>query len=152
MLWLYWEWLEGRPRIRPINPLDPGITLTQGTSSELHTVLRTPHDAATRILGVHLTQNGCFSKHLQVMTSKADKYAVSLWSPKLTVSDVRTFHRVIYTPAMKYSLPAIAINEEAFAPVQSKVLASILNGFSSAYSDSTWPSGDGRSRPARPTH
>ena len=29
---------------------------------------------------------------------------------------------------MKYSLPALAISKECFAPVQSKVLASILNG------------------------
>ena len=38
------------------------------------------------------------------------------------------FHKAIYTPAMRYSLPAVAVDEECFSPVQSKVLAAILNG------------------------
>ena len=46
----------------------------------------------------------------------------------MTPSDVRIFHRSIYRPAMLYSLPAVAVDEELFAPVQSKILASILNG------------------------
>ena len=65
------------------------------------------------------------------MKNKADLYyALRLRNPKLTVSDVQILHKSIYTPAMKYSLPAI--NEECFAPVQSKVLASILNGIGMA--------------------
>ena len=62
------------------------------------------------------------------MKSKADSYALRLRSPKLTPSDIRIFHRSIYRPAMLYSLPAIAVDEELLAPVQSKVLAALLNG------------------------
>ena len=62
------------------------------------------------------------------MKSKADAYTIRLRSPKLTISDIRIFHRSIYRPAMLYSLPAVAVDEECFAPVQTKILASILNG------------------------
>jgi hypothetical protein len=72
--------------------------------------------------------DGDFSQHLRVMKAKADSYAVHLRSPKLTASDIRIFHRTIYAPAMKYSLPAVAVDKEAFAPVQSRILTSILNG------------------------
>ena len=62
------------------------------------------------------------------MKDKADRYAVCLTSPKLKPRDVMVFHKAIYTPAMRYSLPAVAVDEECFAPVQSNVLAAILNG------------------------
>ena len=125
---MYWEWLEGRPILRPIQPTDPDVILTQGASLDTHSIKRTPLDASTRMLGVYLSPNGDFSDHLKSMQLKADAYASRLRSPKLTATDIRIFHRSIYTPAMKYSLPAIAVDEEVFAPIQSKIIASILNG------------------------
>jgi hypothetical protein len=125
---MYWEWHDGRPYLRPMGNDDPQVHLTQGSSSESHNIRRVPVDQASRILGVHLSPDGDFSQHIRVMKEKADFYASRLRSPKLTASDVQIFHRTIYTPAMKYSLPAIAVDEEVFAPVQSKVVAAILNG------------------------
>ena len=92
------------------------------------TVERIPADQATQILSVHLSPLGDFSKHIAVMKTKADTYAIFLWSPKLTASDIRVFHRSIYRPVMLYSLSAVAVDEGAYGPVQSKILASILNG------------------------
>ena len=80
-----------------------------------------------------MTPTGDFSEHLVVMKSKADALASRLQSPQLTVNDIRIFHRSIYTPAMKYALPAVAVDEECFAPVQSKILTVIvLNGIGAA--------------------
>ena len=125
---MYWEWHEGRPGLRPIQSTDPAVLLTQGTSTVPHSIKRTSPDASNRILGVYLSPNGDFSDHLKSMKTKADSYAICLRTPKLTTTDIRIFHRSIYTPAMKYSLPAIAVDEEVFAPIQSKIIASILNG------------------------
>jgi hypothetical protein len=106
--------------------------MTQGSSVDPIPINQVPFAKAIRVLGVYLSPSGDFSEHIRIMKNKADLYALRLRNPKLTVSDVRIFHKTIYTPAMKYSLPAIAINEECFAPVQSKVSASILNGISVA--------------------
>ena len=125
---MYWEWIEGRPRLRPIDPLDPEVLLTQGSGTASLPIQRLPLDQASRILGVHLSPDGDFSKHLQVMKAKSDLLATNIRSPKLTASDIRIFHRTIYKPAMKYSLPSVAVDEEMFEPVQAKILASILNG------------------------
>ena len=44
-----------------------------------------------------------------------------------------TFHRTTYGPSMRYVIPALAIDEEELAPVQSNILASMLQklGYSS---------------------
>lgn len=60
--------------------------------------------------------------------------AIRLRSPKLTPQDIKTFHRTMYAPAMRYVLPAaLAVDEEELAPVQTQVLASMLQklGYSS---------------------
>ena len=125
---MYWEWIEGRPRLRPIETTDPQVTLTQGAGTTHLPIQRLPLDQASRILGVHLSPEGDFSKHLSVMKAKADLLANNIRSPKLTASDITIFHRTIYKPAMKYSLPSVAVDEEMLKPVQSKIIASILNG------------------------
>ena len=125
---MYWEWVEGRPRLRPMTTTDPCVSMTQGLSVDPVPITQVSVDKASRVLGVYLSPSGDFSEHIRIMKTKADFYATRLRNPKLTVSDVRIFHKTIYTPAIKYSLPVIAINEEAFEPVQSKVLDSILNG------------------------
>ena len=47
-------------------------------------------------------------------------------SPRLTATDIAIFHQSIYIPSMRYSLAAIAADEEALAPVQSKIIQTIL--------------------------
>ena len=125
---LYWEWIEGRPRLRPIADTDLPVTLTQGSKPAEIPIKRQSLDHATRILSVHFSPLGDFSTQQQILKDKADSYASTLKSPRLTAADIRVFHRSIYAPAMKYSLPAIAVDEECFAPVQSKILAAMLNG------------------------
>ena len=109
---LYWEWVDGRPRLHPLQPTDPSINLTQGSQPTSHPIAGTSPDQVIRTLGIFMSPTGDFSKHLIVMKTKADAYASRLQSPKLTVNDIRVFHRSIYTPAMKYTLPAVAVDEE----------------------------------------
>ena len=99
---LYWEWVDGRPRLRPLQSTNPTIHLTQGSQPILHPIAHTPPDRATQTLGIFMSPTGDFSQHLIVMKTKADSYASRLKSPKLTVNDIRVFHRSIYNPAMKH--------------------------------------------------
>jgi hypothetical protein len=131
---MHWDWKLGRPHLRPVSPQDPSLTLTtQGDTTTSTEIRRLPLTKASRILGVHLSPNGDFSKQLIVLKEKADTFAIRLRSPKLTSNDIQTFHRTMYAPAMRYVLPALAVDEEELAPIQSKVLASMLQklGYSS---------------------
>jgi hypothetical protein len=133
---MYWDWHLGRPYTRAISPDDaPTVSLTtQGNHSGTPTVIkRLPLDKASRILGVHLSPNGNFSAQLQVLKDKADTLSIRLRSPKLTPQDIQTFHRTMYMPAMKYVLPALAVDEEELQPIQSKIIPVILQklGYSS---------------------
>ena len=85
-----------------------------------------------RILGVYQSPIGDFTDHLQELKKKADQFAEYLKSPRLTFSDVRVFPRTVYSPAMRYSLPALAVDEEEFERVQSKILPTMVQrlGFS----------------------
>jgi hypothetical protein len=58
-----------------------------------------------------------------VCKHKADTYAALLYSPRLTASDLRIFHKAIYTPTMRYEycLPALSVNK-----VQSKIILAML--------------------------
>jgi hypothetical protein len=47
-------------------------------------------------------------------------------SPRMTATDIAIFHQSIYIPSMRYSLAAIAADEEALAPFQSKIIQTIL--------------------------
>ena len=135
---MYWEWREGHPYLRPLDEADPPVLLTQGESEAPHSIKRVLIDQACRILGVYLSPDNDFSQHLQVMKTKADHYAFHLKSPKLTANNISIFHRTISTrPAMKYSLPGVAVDEEFLAPVQSRVLAAMLNGLGVARTLST---------------
>ena len=54
-----------------------------------------------------------FGHHLSILRKKADVYASRLQSSKLSATDsIRIFRRSIYTPAMRYSIPVIAVDEE----------------------------------------
>jgi hypothetical protein len=76
---------------------------------------------------------GDFTQQIKVMKDKADKFAGYIKSPRLTKTDIKVFHKTIYTPAMKYPLPAIAIDEEEFETIQAKIIPAIVQrlGFNS---------------------
>ncbi|KAI2505051.1 hypothetical protein MHU86_9407 [Fragilaria crotonensis] len=125
---MYWDWRNGRPQMRPSSPSDPPINLYQGSSShhQRATIRRQEIDESARILGVHQTPSGDFSAHIKALKAKADKFAGYLKSPRLTPGDIRVFHRTIYDPAMRYSLPAVAVDEEELAQVQTKIIPTIV--------------------------
>ena len=69
---------------------------------------------------------GGFSAQIRAMEKKADNFATRILSPRLTSTDIRTFHRSIYIPSMRYGLAALAIDEEELSSVQSSVIRSML--------------------------
>ena len=130
---LFWDWKHGRPIIRPVSATDPSLLLT--TQDQVHQtpIKRIDPITASQILGVHLSPLGDFSEQLQVLKAKADQFSVRLRSPRISKQDIQTFHRTMYTPAMRYVLPSLAVDEEELATVQSSILSTMLNklGFSS---------------------
>ncbi|KAI2498581.1 hypothetical protein MHU86_15925 [Fragilaria crotonensis] len=123
---MFWEWKNGRPSLQQAKPEDRQITLQQGSTPSRTIIRRTKPQDSVRMLGVHLNPMGDFTDHLQVQQKKADNYAMKLASPKLTATDIRIFHRSIYIPSMRYSLPTIAVNEEDLQSVQSRVIQVML--------------------------
>ena len=131
---MYWDWRQGRPHIRAATSDDPSIQLYQGSRDRTKTnIRRQAISEATRILGVYQTPAGDFAAHIKVLKAKADTYAGYLKSPRLSTTDVRVFHKTIYDPAMRYSLPAVAVDEEELDSIQSKVIPTIVQklGFTS---------------------
>lgn len=124
---MYWDWRNGRPHLREIDKNDPEIRLSQGLDNHNKVVIRRqPLSTSSRILGVHQTPLGDFSAHIMVLKKKADQYASHLRSPRLTPTDIKVFHRSVYSPAMRYSLTALAVDEEELECVQSKVIPAIV--------------------------
>ncbi|KAI2493732.1 hypothetical protein MHU86_20802 [Fragilaria crotonensis] len=132
---MYWDWRQGRPGLREIKADDPTVQLYQGSGQprSVSTIRRQQLHESSRILGVHQTPLGDFSDHITVLKAKADRFAGYIRSPRLTKSDLKVFHRSIYKPAMLYSLPAIAVDEEELEKIQSKIIPTIVQrlGFSS---------------------
>ena len=131
---MHWDWKLGRPLLCPVSPVDPPLTLTtQGEHTNATPIRRLPLSKASRILGVHLSPDGDFPSKWIVLKEKADTFAIRLRSPKLTPTDIQTFHQTMYALAMRYFLPSLAVDKEELAPIQSKVLASMLQklGYSS---------------------
>jgi hypothetical protein len=126
---MYWDWKNGRPQLRPAEPLDGIVeTTTQGNDTATPTpIRRTETNKANRILGVYLSPDGDFKTQIQILKKKADQFATRLRSPRLSAQDIHLFHRTTYGPSMKYVLPALAIDEEELSTIQTKILAAILN-------------------------
>jgi hypothetical protein len=57
---------------------------------------------------------------------KSHQMANRLKSSRISSENVHTFLRTMYAPAMLYSLPALAVDEEHLAPVQSSLLTTAL--------------------------
>ncbi|KAI2494260.1 hypothetical protein MHU86_20278 [Fragilaria crotonensis] len=87
---LSWEWKSGRPRLRPILPTDPTISLYQGNQKEASEIKRTD-----------------------------PRHRHACWG-------ISQSHGSIYIPSMRYSLPALAVDEEALGGIQSKVVQVML--------------------------
>ena len=124
---LYWDWEKGRPTLCPITDQDPTLQLTTQGNAEKTSIKRLNPKIASRILGVHLSPMGDFSTQLQILRTKANNFAIRLRSPKLTATDIATFHRTAYAPSMRYVLPVIVIDEEELATVQPQVLQAMTN-------------------------
>jgi hypothetical protein len=101
---------------------EPEVQLTKSTNKKLHTIQHKKIDEAIRMLGVFLSPNGDFSAHLHVLKTRADKFAFQLRSSRLLPHSVRTYHKTMYSPSMRYSLPAIATDEEELNEIQTKIV------------------------------
>ncbi|KAI2501729.1 hypothetical protein MHU86_12735 [Fragilaria crotonensis] len=123
---MYWEWESGRPRLRKIQPTDPTIQLHQGSQTSTTAIRRTSVDESTRMLGVYLNPNGDFGHHIKQLRQKSERYASRIATSRLTATDIRIFHQSIYIPAMRYSLPALAVDEEELAGVQHRIIRTML--------------------------
>lgn len=129
---MHWDWKNGRPHMQRITEGDPTLSMTTQGENNSQTIKRFELNTASRILGVYLSPNGDFSEQLQVLKSKADTFAIRLRSPRLHPQDILTFHSTMYAPAMRYVLPALAVDEEELSKIQATILPAMLNklGFS----------------------
>ena len=66
------------------------------------------------------------STQIQVLRDKAGKFALLLKSSRLSPNDVCLFHKTMYAPAMKYPLPAMAVDEEELQCIQTSILPVML--------------------------
>lgn len=105
-----------------------------------HVLVYSQH--ASQILGVHLAPDENVSKQMEVLKTNAEDMVISLWSPKVTPQNIKTFHRTIYAPSrMQCILPALVVADEVdFAPVQMNVLALIFQKleYSSKIATAIW--------------
>lgn len=127
---IYWEWDKGRPRLRKLKQTDPSITLRSSLDHthpkrEVRITRKEPEDSI-RMLGVFLSPTGNNSGQLHQYQRKAKAFASKLHSPRLTASDIRTFHRSIYVPTMRYGLTATIATAQELQKIQSGVIASML--------------------------
>jgi hypothetical protein len=129
---MHWDWKQGRPHMQLIKDADPLLYLTTQGDTNPQNIKRLELDQASKILGVYLSPSGDFSEQLHVLKIKADDFAIRLRSPRLRPTDILTFHRTMYAPAMRYVLPALAVDEEELSTIQANILPAMLNklGFS----------------------
>ena len=129
-----WEWKSGRPTLREIQSTDPSLRLHSGQdTSETVPIRQTELDSSSRMLGVMLNPMGNFSAHISELRKRADDYSRRLLSPRLNASDASIFHQCIYIPSMRYSLAAMAVDEQDLSCIQSRIMQSLLQklGYSS---------------------
>jgi hypothetical protein len=87
--------------------------------------MTTPHDA-NKILGVYINPAGKFTTHIAYLKKKANAFATNIRSSRITVPELTTFLKTIYSPSMMYSLPAVSSNEEELSSVQTNLLGATL--------------------------
>jgi hypothetical protein len=67
-----------------------------------------------------------YSRQIEILKQKADNYAVNIQSPRLKPSDIITFLRTTYAPAMGYVVPCLAVDEEELHPIQTRIMPAVL--------------------------
>ena len=74
-------------------------------------IKRLDPNTASRTLGVFLSPTSEWTKQIEVLKAKMDKLAGRLLTSSLSCDDVRVFYQSIYTPSIRYVLPALSIEE-----------------------------------------
>ena len=124
---LYWEWPHGLPVLRSSSKEDPTIVLTSGSSTSVSTIKRLdPNILASRTLGVFLGPTSEWTKQIEVLKAKIDKLAGRLLASSLSFDNVRDFYQSIYTPSIRYVLPALSINEQHLVEIQTRSIEALL--------------------------
>jgi hypothetical protein len=123
----YWQWLKGRPRLRPPSSTDPLLIMTSGSSAAHHIIHQ--HSNATEVkgLGVHMNFLGTFSHHAALMRTKFDGLARPLRQSSLSPALSRVFCNAFYLQSVRYSLPVTSMTGADLHRVQSLMTSSILN-------------------------
>jgi hypothetical protein len=123
---LYWEWPHGIPVLRWSSTEDPTIVLTSGSSTSVSTIKRLDPNTASRTLGVYLSLTSEWTKQIEVLKEKMDELAGRLLTSSLSFDDVRVFYQSIYTPSIRYVLPALSIDEKHLEEIQTRRIEALL--------------------------
>ena len=123
----YWEWMNGRPKLQPVAPLDSPLLMTSGQSPEHHIIQRHSNVSAQKSLGVYMNFQGTFELHAKMMKNKFDTLASRLSQSQLTPALSQLFYHSFYIPSVKYSLPVTSMTDLELHKVQSNMTASTLN-------------------------
>ena len=92
----------------------------------MSTITRLDPKTASRTLGVYLSPTSEWAKQIQVIKEKMDKRAGRLLTSSLSFDDVRVFYQSIYTPSIRYVLPALSVDEKHLEEIQTCSLEAIL--------------------------
>ena len=93
----------------------------------MSTISRLDPKTASRTLGVYLSPTSDWAKQIQVLKAKMDKLAGRLLlTSSLSFDDVRVFYQSIYTPSIRYILPALSVDEKHLEEIQTRSLEAIL--------------------------
>jgi hypothetical protein len=125
---LQWEWKQGRPTLYRRQAEDANISIiTKSTGVPTTSVIQyNPPNQSTRILGVHLNPLGDFTDQLAILKKKSHQMSTRIKSSRISAENMHTFLRTMYAPAMLYALPAMAVDEEHLAPVQTSMTTTAL--------------------------
>ena len=66
-----------------------------------------------------------------------DKLAGRLLASSLSFDDVRVFYQIIYTPSIRYVLPALSVDDKHLEEIQTRSLEAILVRQSSSLASTT---------------
>ena len=137
---LFWQWRHGIPQLRQrsLSNEEKQIQLhTQGMTTNPSIIRYTPPSHSNRILGVYLNPLGDFTEQLQILTKKSNDMANCIKASRISSTNVLIFLRTMYAPAMMYSLPAIATDEENLGSVQASMIAVSLQKLGASKSTPT---------------
>ena len=105
---------------------DPTIVLTSRSSTSVSTIKHLDPNTASRTLGVFLSPTSEWTKQIEVLKAKMDKLAGRLLTSSLSFDDVRVFYQSIYSPSIRYVLPALSIDEKHLEEIQTRSIEALL--------------------------